>query len=332
MKITFFEIKSWEETILKRKLKGHSLQFFREPLNIENASKAKNSDIISGFIQTKLSPEILKKLPNLKLIVTRSTGYDHINLKETRKRNITVCNVPTYGANTVAEHTFALILALSRNTHKSYLRAVHNNFSIEGLKGFDLKGKTLGVVGAGNIGRNVIRIALGFQMKVLTMDRHPDNDLAKDLGFQYTDFKTLLKKSDILTLHIPYTRENFHMINKKTLSLMKRGSIIINTARGKLIDTEALIEAIESKHIAGAGLDVIEGEKMIKEEKQLVYEPEKIKDLLQLSEDHDLLSKDNVIYTPHIAFYSQEALVRIIEETAKNIQDFIKGVKISHCH
>jgi D-lactate dehydrogenase len=325
MKITFFEIKGWEANILKRKLKGKSLQFFREPLTLENVHKAKNSQVISGFLKSKLTPEMFKKLPKLRLIVTRSTGFDHINIRAAKKRKVTICNVPTYGANTVAEHTFALILALSRNTHKSYLRAAHNNFTIEGLKGFDLKGKTIGVVGAGNIGKNVIRIARGFQMKVLAMDRHHDESLATDLSFLYVDLNTLLKKSDIVSLHVPYTKDNHHMINKRTLSKMKRGSILINTARGKLVDTEALIKALESKQIAGAGLDVIEGEKMIKEEKQLVYEPEKFKDLLQLAEDHILLSKDNVIFTPHIAFYSQEALVRIIEETADNILGFIKG-------
>ncbi len=325
MKITFFEIQGWEIPMLKKSIKKHSLNFIKEPLTLENIKEAKNSDIISVFIYSKITPGILKHLPKLKLIATRSTGFDHINAEECKKRKISLYNIPSYGENTVAEHTFALILTLSRNIHKSYVRKLNKDYSIEGLKGFDLKGKTLGVVGAGKIGKHVIRIARGFDMNVLVSDRHQDDFLAEELNFKYVSFSELLKNSDIITFHVPYVKENYHLINKKTLKNIKKGAIIINTSRGELIDTEALIQALDNKTISGAGLDVLEGEEMIKEEKQLLYEKNNIKAMHQLAEDNILLSKDNVVFTPHIAFYSQEALERIIGKTIENILDFIKG-------
>ena len=331
MKITFFEIQGWETPTLKKGLKKHSLTFIKEPLTLENINEARNSDIISIFIYSKLTQEILKHLSKLKLIATRSTGFDHINIEECRKRKIAIYNVPSYGENTVAEHTFALILALSRNVHKSYVRKLNKDYSIEGLKGFDLKGKTLGVVGAGKIGKHVIRIARGFDMKVLVTDRHQDDFLAEELNFKYVSLKELLKNSDIITFHIPYVKENYHLINKKTLKNMKKGAIIINTSRGEIIDTEALIYALDNKILSGAGLDVIEGEELIKEEKQLLYEKNNIKAMHQLVEDNILLSKDNVVFTPHIAFYSHEALERIIGKTIENIIDFIKGKPEKEC-
>ena len=331
MKITFFEIQGWETPTLKKDLKKHSLTFIKEPLTLENINEARNSDIISIFIYSKLTQEILKHLSKLKLIATRSTGFDHINIEECRKRKIAIYNVPSYGENTVAEHTFALILALSRNVHKSYVRKLNKDYSIEGLKGFDLKGKTLGVVGAGKIGKHVIRIARGFDMKVLVTDRHQDDFLAEELNFKYVSLKELLKNSDIITFHIPYVKENYHLINKKTLKNMKKGAIIINTSRGEIIDTEALIYALDNKILSGAGLDVIEGEELIKEEKQLLYEKNNIKAMHQLVEDNILLSKDNVVFTPHIAFYSHEALERIIGKTIENIIDFIKGKPEKEC-
>jgi len=206
MKIAFFEVKNWEKKYLKNKLKEYSLTFYDEPLDVKNTGKAKSFDIVSVFIYSKITKEVLKKLPRLKLIATRSTGFDHIDLKECKKRQITVSNVPFYGENTVAEHTFALILSLSRNIHKAYVRNLRGDHSIEGLKGFDLKGKTLGVVGAGHIGLHVIRIAKGFGMEVLAYDVKRDNFLAEVLDFKYVSLEELLKKSDIITLHVPYNK------------------------------------------------------------------------------------------------------------------------------
>jgi D-lactate dehydrogenase len=319
VKIVFYEIHDWEEKYIKNKLKNHKIVFVREPINEENINHAKDADIISVFIYSKVNKKVLDKMKKIKMITTRSTGFDHIDIRECKKRNIVVCNVPSYGENTVAEHTFALILSLSRKIHKSYLKMLRNDFSIDDLKGFDLKGKTIGVIGAGHIGLHVIRIAKGFGMNVLVNTLHQDKFLSEVMGFEYCPLEELLKKSDIITLHVPYDQSTHHLINKDNIKLIKKGAILINTSRGGCIETEALIEAIDKGILAGVGLDVIEGEELIKEEKQLIYEKDKTKNLEKLIKDHILLSRDNVIFTPHIAFYSQEALERILETTVENI-------------
>lgn len=325
MKIAFFEIKGWEKRFLKKRLKEHSLKFYNEPLNIEYIKEIEDFDIVSVFIYSKINKQTIHKLPKLNLIVTRSTGFDHIDLKECKERKITVCNVPFYGENTVAEHTFALILSLSRNIHKAYIRTSRKDYTIEGLKGFDLKGKTLGVVGTGHIGLHVIRIAKAFGMNVLAYDVNKNKFLTEVLGFEYVPLEELLKKSDIITLHVPHSKSTHHLINKNSIKLIKKGAILINTSRGSIIDTEALIKTLDKKILAGAGLDVLEGEELIKEEKQLLYDKNKIEVLGNLVKDHILLSKDNVVFTPHIAFYSQEALERILETTVQNIIGFLSN-------
>jgi len=319
MKIAFFEIEGWEERYIKKRLKEHTLEFYKGPL------ETGDFDIVSVFIYSRIDKKILEGLPNVKLIVTRSTGFDHIDLGECKRRNITVCNIPFYGENTVAEHTFALILSLSRNIHKSYVRTIRSDFSIQGLKGFDLKDKTLGVVGAGRIGLHTIRIAKGFGMDVLAYDTNQNKFLAEVLGFNYVPLEKLLGKADIITLHIPYNKSTHHLINKDRIKLIKKGAILINTSRGAIVDTEAIIEALNKGILSGVGLDVLEGEELIKEEKQLLYDPNKLQVLGNLVKDHILLSKDNVVFTPHIAFYSQEALERILETSIQNIISFMSG-------
>jgi len=321
-KVVFFEIKGWEKKYIRRRLKGFKVDFFAAPLGEDNVEFCQTADIVSIFIYSRLSAKVLSKLKKLKFIATRSTGFDHIDIKEAKKRKILVANVPFYGENTVAEHTFALILSLSRNVHKSYLRTLRSDFSIEGLRGFDLKGRTIGVVGAGHIGMHVIRIAKGFGMEVLAYDLYKNTFLEEVLGFQYTSLEEILKKSDIISLHLPYNQHTHHIINKKNINLIKRGAIIINTSRGCLIETEALIEALDRGILSGAGLDVLEGEELIKEEKQLLYDRKKLEVWGDLVKSHILLSKDNVVFTPHIAFYSQEALERILDTTVDNIVAF----------
>ena len=323
MKIAFFEIKGWEKPQLKKELKNYTLEFYQEPLNSINVNKIRDFEIVSIFIYSKMDKKVLEKLPQLKLITTRSTGFDNIDLEVCSKKKITVCNVPFYGENTVAEHTFALILSLSRNIHKAYVRTLRNDFSIEGLKGFDLKGKTLGVIGTGHIGACVIKIAKGFDMNILAFDVIKNKKLAKELDFQYVDFDQLLQGSDIITLHLPYNKNTHHLINKQTIKKIKKGAILINTSRGKIVDTEALIWALEQGVLSGLGLDVLEGEKLIKEEKELLYEKKNLEVLAKLVKGHILLNKDNVVFTPHIAFYSEEALIRIIETTTENIKKYL---------
>ena len=298
------------------------MQFIGEHLNEINVNKIKNADAIGIFIYSAVNKKIIDNLPNLKLIATLSTGFDHIDLEECRKRKIIVCNVPHYGENTVAEHTFALILALSRNVHKSYARGMKEDFSIDGLMGFDLKDKTLGVIGTGHIGLHVIRIAKGFGMHVLAYDPHPNPFIAEVLHYKYAPLDEVLAGSDIITLHVPARPETYHLIDADTLKKVKPGAILINTARGSVVDTAALLAALEDGTLAGAGLDVLEGEEAIKEDQQLLHDlenPGKLKTLLQT---HLILKRDNVVFTPHNAFNSKEAVQRILDTTVSNLEGF----------
>lgn len=331
MKIAFYEIQAWEEQVLKKCFEGHELRFFPERLEKENASNAKDCDILSVFVHSDITKQILSKMPNLKYLTTRSMGIDHIDLKACRKERIKVSNAPHYGDSSVAEHTFALLLAISRNVHKAYVRNLNEDHSIEGLKGFDLKGKTIGVIGVGRIGTNVVKIAKGFQMNVIAHNHHVDKKLAKKLGFKYVSFEELIRSSDVITLHVPYVRANHHLINERAFKKMKRGAILINTSRGPIVDTKDLKWALDSGILAGAGLDVIEGEDLITEEKEFLHNSKKLnpKKMWQLLLDHQLFRDDKVVFTPHIAFYSEEAIQRILNVTIDNIQSFIKNKPIN---
>lgn len=326
MKIAFFEVTSQERNFLKKiRFPGHSVALFAGELTAESAAQAKPFDVVSVFIYSALTAPVLKSLPKLKLISTRSTGFDHIDLSAASKRGISVSNVPSYGENTVAEHTFALILSLSRNVHKAYVRTLSGDFRLEGLQGFDLKGKTIGVVGAGHIGLHVIRMAKGFGMQVKAFDTQRNSFLSEVLDFDYVPLDELLRTSDIISLHAPYNRHTHHIINRDNITSVKRGAILINTARGGLVETHALLEALENGTLAGAGLDVIEGEELIKEEKQLLshhYSLEKMETLLK---SNILLHRDNVVFTPHIGFNSAEALQRILDTTVENIRQYLSG-------
>jgi len=326
MKIAFLEIHDWEEKYLRGCVdRAHELVVFLEALEDKQLASIADAEILSPFIYSKLTVERLAKLPKLKMVATRSTGFDHIDVAECTKRGITVCNVPFYGENTVAEHTFALILALSRKVHEAFVRVRAGNFSLDGLRGFDLKGKTIGVIGAGRIGLHVIRIARGFGMKVLAFDVKRDSFWAEVLGFEYAELNEVLAHSDIITLHAPYNRHTHHLINRDNIHQIKRGAILINTARGGLVNTEALLQALDEGILAGAGLDVLEGEESIYEESALLGDavnPEKLRIAIQ---NHVVLKKPNVVFTPHNAFNSQEALERILDTTADNIASFIAG-------
>lgn len=320
--ITFFEVKPWEIKYIKSKFKKNPLKFFEEPLTAENISKAKNSKLISLFIHSKINKEVLKKLPNLKVIITRSTGFDHIDIRECEKRKIIVCNVPFYGENTVAEHTLALILSLSRNIHKSYVRTLKDNFSIEGLTGFDLKGKTIGIIGGGHIGLHVARTARAFGMHVRVYDINKNNFLAEIINFKYVNLEELLKKSDIISLHLPYNKHTHHLINRDNIKKIKRGAILINTSRGAIVDTNELFKSLKNRRLAGAGLDVIEGEDLIKEERELLHKSANSKKWKTLINAHEIFKMDNVVFTPHNAFNSKEALIRILDTTIENIKAY----------
>jgi len=330
MKIAFFEVKNWEKDYLKEKLDDKEVIFFETPLTKDNIDTAKDFDIIASFIYSDLHKEVVSHLPHLKFIATMSTGFDHIDVSYAKEKGIKVSNVPTYGANTVAEHAFALMLCLAKNIYPSIERTRSGNFSLDGLTTFDLKGKTLGIVGMGKIGKEVADIARGFEMRVLAYDIHENKKLAKEVGFTYVSLEQLLKLSDIITIHLVHDESTHHIIHKNNISQIKKGAYLINTARGALIETEALIEALDKGILAGAGLDVLEEEQSIKEEKQLLSK-EFISsvDLKTLIENHMLLNRENVIITPHNAFNSKEALSRILDVTIENIHAFIKGKPIN---
>lgn len=330
MKVVFFEIEPWEKPYLEKKLAGQDVTFHTKPLTEDSIEELQDVDSVSVFIDSHLTKELLAKLPNLKHITTRSTGYDHIDLAYCTQKGITVCNVPEYGTHTVAEHTFTLILALSRKLIPSVERTKRGDFSLDGLRGFDLYKKTIGIVGLGNIGTSVARIAKGFGMDVLAYARHPDVQLAKEVGFMYVDLEHLLKVSDIITLHVPLTPETTHMINKENLHKLKRGCLLINTARGGLIETEAILFGLQEGIIKGAGIDVLEEEVNIKEERQLLSEKFLSEnDLKTQLLNHVLLTRDDVIVTPHNAFNSYEALHKILDVTVENILKYCDNCPIN---
>lgn len=325
MKIAFFEVEEWEVDYLKKELVGHDLLFYPGHLEEKNAKELHDVEILSVFIYSPITEEILKSLPNIKLVVTRSTGFDHIDLKAAARHNVTVSNVPNYGANTVAEHTFALILALSRKLVPSIERTRRGNFELDGLRGFDLHGKTIGVIGLGHIGTEVIRMAKGFGMHVVVYSKHPDEALARKLRITFLNLPELLKAADIITLHVPYTKQTHHIINRKNIKKFKKGSILVNTARGGLIETEAILYGLNNGILQGVGLDVLEEECGIKEERQLLSGKFKQEcDLKTQLLNHVLLEKENVLITPHNAFNSDEALHRILDVTVEDILSFEK--------
>ena len=331
MKAVVFEVAPWERRVLKRTLVQQRLpvRFSPDPLTEETWRLAAGAELVSVFIYSPLTAKLLRRLPHLRFIATRSTGFDHIDLTTCRQHRIAVSNVPSYGENTVAEHTFALILALSRNIHKAYVKTIKGDFSLQGLQGFDLKGKTLGVVGGGHIGLHVIKMAKGFGMEVLVSDVRKNVFLSEVLDFRYVPLETLLRHADIVSLHVPYMPSTHHVMDRETFRLMKRGALFINTARGGLVDTDALVWALDEGIVGGAGLDVLEGEELVKEERQLLSQDFSKEKLTTALKNHILLHRENVVITPHIAFDSREALQRILETTVGNIASFLSGTPVN---
>jgi D-lactate dehydrogenase len=326
-KIAFFGVKSWERKIIEEQiinLDATGVGIFADELH-ENIEMAKKYDIVSVFVYSKLTKDVLDKLPNLKMIATRSTGVDHIDCSECDKRKIVVKNVPTYGSNTVAEYTIALLLAVAKRIVPAHQSVEDAEFSPEGLTGLDVFGKTLGVIGAGRIGQNVIKIARGLGMKIIAVERTRDEKLAKKLHFKYVTLEECLAQSDFLTLHVPAIPETRHMINLKNIKLMKKGSVLINTSRGKVVKTEAIVWALANKILWGAGLDVTEDEDLL-ESVAMVSSTKPTKDDLQeVLTFHLLRDRDDVVFTPHNAFNTQEAIGRIVATTVENIRAFAKG-------
>lgn len=326
MKFAIFEVESWEAETFSELSQHHDVTCIQAPLTAENAEQFADAQVISTFIYSSLGQEVLAKLPHLKLIATRSTGFDHVDTGYCNEKGLLVSNVPSYGENTVAEHTFGLLLNLSHKLTEAIDRTRKGDFSQNGLQGFDLRGKTLGVVGTGAIGAHVIGIARGFQMDVIAFDVSPKPELAARLGFRYADLDDLLATADVVTLHVPANPQTHHLIAKAQFDQMKTGVVLINTSRGSVIDVDALIEALAEGKVAAAGLDVLPEEPVMREEAELlrsVYR--KRHNLDTLLADHVLLLLRNVIITPHSAFNTREAVQRILDTTAENMAQFAAG-------
>jgi D-lactate dehydrogenase len=327
MKLVVFEAEEWEEAACLNLEPTYTVVCRREPLRADGADDFADAEAISPFIESDLSGAVLQRLPRLKLIATRSTGYDHIDLDYCRRAGVTVCNVPDYGDHTVAEHAFALLLALSRKIVEAAERTRRGDFSQAGLRGFDLAGKTLGVVGAGRIGRRAIQIGRGFGMEILAFDAKPDQATASAMDFHYVPLAELLAKADVVTLHLPGGAGSRNLISDEALAAMKPAAVLINTSRGGVVDAQALVRALASGRLAGAALDVVAEEAWMREEAEIFRpgaapEADRLQTLLA---DHALVRAPNVIVTPHIAYDTREAVARIIETTLANIQAFARG-------
>jgi D-lactate dehydrogenase len=340
MNIAFSETETGEEDYFEKALEGHRIEF------CESASDcAADTEAVSIFINSKIDSGFLDEHPALRLIASRSTTDDHIQLDACSRRGVTVCNVGSYGDHTVPEHIFALILAICRKLRAAFEVTAGRRFSYEELRGAELHGKTFGVIGTGRIGRQALRLAKAFGMETIGSDSHRDPEAAASLGFRYVSFLTLLNDSDVISINLPLNSRTYHLFNRETFAKCRRGVILINTARGAIIDTEALIEALDAGIVAGAGLDVLEDERVMRKKaahiltEQIVErlhdafaplepfgsDPVRISEVRRLMHNSTLIGHPNVIATPHIAFNSYEALARINRTTVDNINAFLAG-------
>lgn len=324
VKVAFFDSKPYDEASFKKcnEKYGFDIHFYKGHLNIDNVVMAKGSDAVCIFVNAVADAKVIDELVDygVKLIALRCAGYNNVDLKATKDR-IKVVRVPAYSPHAVAEHTLALMLTLNRKIHKAYSRTREGNFALNGLMGFDMYEKTAGIIGTGKIARILIRILKGIGMKVLAYDVYPDKDIAKELDFEYTTLDDLYSRSDIISLHCPLNKDTEYIINNRSISKMKDGVMIINTGRGKLINTNALIKGLKSKKIGAAGLDVYE------EESDHFFE-----DHSNVVIDDDILARllsfNNVIVTSHQAFFTNEAMKNIAETTLQNIRDFFDGKEL----
>ena len=331
MKVAFFELEGWEVPYIERELRGFEiLKLEKKPLEKGDLGEIKDAEVLSVFIYSKIDREVMDSLPNLKLITTRSTGFDHIDVEYARKRGISVCNVPDYGMETVAEYTLMLILALLRRLRPTLERVCRGVFSREGLRGNDLEGKTVGVVGTGRIGSRLIKLLSGFDLKILAFDVKPKEELVENFGVKYVSLEELLKNSDIVTLHVPYLPSTHHLINRENIRLMKEGSFLVNTSRGAVVEIEAVVEALREGRLSGVALDTFEGEEVWAEEELIIFRGERDispEILKKAIESFALTHFENVILSPHNAYNTHEAVMRILQKTLKNIVSFKEGGK-----
>lgn len=333
-KIAFIDVEPHEKSFFMKKLPDHELQFVRDR-DWEKIDP--DIEILSVFVDFEVTRDVIDRFPNLKLITCRSTGFNNIDLDVAKERNIIVANTPGYGANSVAEFVFSLILMLSRKMNIVQKETDDDDGEVDRIseRGFDLNEKTIGIVGLGAIGRGVAKIARGFGMKILAFEPYnKDADFAQQYNVDFVDdLSHLCKESDIVTLHVPYTPENHHLLSNRLLSEMKPGTLVINTSRGELLNTLSLARLLKDKKLGGAGLDVIENE-------EYLTDPKLVLDLAVTGDERALdklrsalamLSLErmpNVIITNHNAFNTVEALELINSMTVDNINGILTGGKV----
>ncbi|MBT4120475.1 MAG: hydroxyacid dehydrogenase [Candidatus Magasanikbacteria bacterium] len=319
----FYTVPPTMKRYLRGKMRDHKLTIYDGQLDSENLDP--NTEVLGVFVDSKVDKKIFKSLKKLKLVVTTSTGYDHVDLKEAKKRKIPVCNVPAYGENTVAQYALTFVLSLTRKFYRSIKRVKNGFYNYDGLEGIDLKDKTIGIIGTGHIGMHLVDMLEGFDSNIIGYDKFPNRQLEKEHNFSYTSLDKLLKTSDIISLHVPLFPETYHMISKKEIKKMKKGVYIINTARGGLIDPEALLWGLNNGHVAGAGLDVLEEEDLIAHQEKLLEKNITSEQLKMTQVNEMIVEHENTIVTPHNAFNSAGALKRIISTTADNIKSYTAG-------
>jgi D-lactate dehydrogenase len=325
-KIAFFDAKPYDIESFNEINSEYnfSIKYFKFHLTSDNIVLAQGYNAIVIFVNDTINADMILKLKEfgVQLIALRSSGFNNVDLRAALNK-IRVVRVPAYSPNAVAEHTVALMLTLNRKIHRAYFRTRDTNFALNGLLGFDMNGKTAGVIGTGRIGKVLVRILSGFGMEVLVNDKFPDKKFESETGCKYVPLNEIFSKSDIISLNCPLTRETEYMINADAISAMKKGVMLINTGRGKLIKTSDLVEGLKSGQIGSAGLDVYE------EESQYFFE-----DLSDRVLGDDVLARlltfNNVIITSHQGFFTREALHNIAETTLKNIDDFFSGRKLEN--
>lgn len=311
-KIAFFDTKPYDSQSFDALNKKFEINYLKEKLTRETVELAKGHDAVCVFVNDTIDSFVIERLVEMgvKLIALRSAGFNNVHLK-TASNKIPIVRVPAYSPHAVAEHAMALLLTLNRKIHKAYARTKEFNFSLNGLTGFDLYNKTIGIMGTGRIGQIFIKISKGFGMKVIAYDLYPN----PNLDVEYVELDELLARSDMISVHLPLTEQTKYLINDKTINKMKKGVYLVNTSRGGVIDTQALIRGLKTKKIKGAGLDVYE------EESNLFFE-----DMSDTIIQDDVLSilvnMPNVILTSHQAFLTKEALANIAEITLSNLEVF----------
>lgn len=321
-RVAIFDAKPYDKETFNKvnEMYGFDLVYYKEHLDINNVILASNADAVCIFVNAVVDADVIEKLYSygVKLVALRCAGFNNVDIAAAAKRGIRVVRVPDYSPHAIAEHTLALMLCLNRKVHRAFLRTRDGNFSLVGFEGFDMYGKTIGVIGTGKIGKVAIGLFKGLGMKVLAYDLYPDTAWAEKNGIKYVSLDELYANANIITLHCPLTKETEYLIRDESISKMKDGVMIINTGRGKLIHTKHLIDGLLSGRVGYAGLDVYE------EEGAYFYEDHSDK---VMTDDvlARLLSFNNVIVTSHQAFFTKEAMANIAQTTMDSIRDFSEG-------